>query len=94
MDALEAAILTALGTDPAASDGGVVAVSERHAALLREAAFSVSAAREAFAAGAEAAAVPAAGHLRAAAESLGRITGRSYTEDLLDAVFSRFCVGK
>ena len=94
MDALEAAILTALGTDPAASDGGVVAVSERHAALLREAASSVSAAREAFAAGAEAAAVPAAGHLRAAAESLGRITGRSYTEDLLDAVFSRFCVGK
>ena len=94
MDALEAAILTALGTDPAASDGGGVAVSERHAALLREAASSVSAAREAFAAGAEAAAVPAAGHLRAAAESLGRITGRSYTEDLLDAVFSRFCVGK
>ena len=94
MDALEAAILTALGTDPTASDGGVVAVSERHAALLREAASSVSAAREAFAAGAEAAAVPAAGHLRAAAESLGRITGRSYTEDLLDAVFSRFCVGK
>ncbi len=38
--------------------------------------------------------VLAAGELRSAAESLGRLTGRVYTDDLLDAVFSRFCVGK
>jgi tRNA modification GTPase len=36
----------------------------------------------------------AAGHLREAAEALGRMIGRVYTEDLLDAIFSRFCVGK
>ena len=90
---LENAILAALGTDPAAGEGGV-AVSERHAALLREAAASVEEARAIFEKGAEAAAVPAADRLRDAAESLGRITGRSYTEDLLDAVFGKFCVGK
>ena len=33
-------------------------------------------------------------HLRTGAESLGRITGRIYSDDLLDAIFSRFCVGK
>ena len=90
---LERAILAALGTDPAAGEGGV-AVSERHAALLREAAASVNEARAIFDDGAEAAAVPAADRLRDAAESLARITGRSYTESLLDAVFGRFCVGK
>ena len=90
---LEEAILVALGTDPAAGEGGV-AVSERHAALLREAAASVNEARAIFEDGAEAAAVPAADRLRDAAESLARITGRSYTEALLDAVFGRFCVGK
>ena len=32
--------------------------------------------------------------LRLAAESLGRITGRVDVEDLLDVIFSEFCVGK
>jgi tRNA modification GTPase len=38
--------------------------------------------------------VLAANELRVAAEALGRITGRCYSEDLLDTIFSRFCVGK
>lgn len=90
---LEDAILAALGANPAASGDGVAA-SERHAALLREAADAVDAARAAFAEGAEAAAVPAADRLRDAAEALARITGRRYTDSLLDAVFGKFCVGK
>ena len=32
--------------------------------------------------------------LRTAAESLAAITGRIYSEDLLDGIFSRFCIGK
>jgi tRNA U34 5-carboxymethylaminomethyl modifying GTPase MnmE/TrmE len=32
--------------------------------------------------------------MRSAAEALGRILGKVYSEDLLDALFSRFCVGK
>lgn len=38
--------------------------------------------------------VPAAQQLRAAAEALGDILGRTYADDLLDRVFSTFCVGK
>jgi tRNA modification GTPase len=32
--------------------------------------------------------------LRLAGESLGRITGRTDAEDLLDVIFSEFCIGK
>ena len=38
--------------------------------------------------------VLAANELRTAAEALGRILGKVYSDDLLDAIFSRFCVGK
>jgi tRNA modification GTPase len=32
--------------------------------------------------------------MRRASEALGRIIGKCYTEELLDRIFSRFCVGK
>ena len=38
--------------------------------------------------------VVAANELRGAAEALGRMLGKVYSDDLLDALFSRFCVGK
>ena len=38
--------------------------------------------------------VIAAGYLREGSEALGRITGRVYSEDLLDNIFGKFCVGK
>ena len=38
--------------------------------------------------------VVAANELRTAAEALGRILGKVYSSDLLDSIFSRFCVGK
>lgn len=38
--------------------------------------------------------VVAANELRAAAEAIGQILGKVYSEDLLEALFSRFCVGK
>ena len=38
--------------------------------------------------------VVAANELRTAAEALGRIIGKVYSDDLLDSIFSRFCVGK
>lgn len=55
-------------------------------------------ARTALARAREALAMPewvlAANEVRAAAEALGRLLGKICGEDLLDAVFSRFCVGK
>ena len=38
--------------------------------------------------------VLSANALRAAAEAIGEILGKTYSSDLLDALFSRFCVGK
>ena len=36
----------------------------------------------------------AASALRAALDQLGEVTGAVYTNDLLDRIFSRFCIGK
>jgi tRNA modification GTPase len=36
----------------------------------------------------------AAIHLRVALDELGSLTGEKYTEDLLDNVFRKFCIGK
>jgi tRNA modification GTPase len=33
-------------------------------------------------------------HLRDALYSLGEITGETTTDDILDNIFSRFCIGK
>ncbi len=38
--------------------------------------------------------VLAANELRSASEALGRIIGKVYSDDLLESIFSRFCVGK
>ena len=32
--------------------------------------------------------------IREAIQALGRITGEDLTQDLLDEIFSRFCIGK
>jgi len=36
----------------------------------------------------------AAADIRAALEELGKVVGAVYTEDVLDRIFSRFCIGK
>ena len=68
-------------------------VTERHGAELVLADQALVRGRELLA-GDDANLVLAAGELRQAAEALGRIIGRNYTHDLLDQIFSRFCVGK
>ena len=68
-----------------------VAVSSRHAALLAEAFAILPEAIDTIATcDWELAAV----HLRAAIAALGMITGENITPDVLDNIFSRFCIGK
>ncbi len=69
-------------------------ISERHRNLLEQARAELVSARTQIEAGGEAAAAPAAEHLRAALEALGQVTGRVYHDELLDHIFSRFCIGK
>jgi tRNA modification GTPase len=69
-------------------------ISERHRDLLETARVELEQARERLADGGELGAAPAAEHLRAALEALGQVTGRVYHNELLDNIFSRFCIGK
>ncbi len=69
-------------------------ISERHHNLLELAKIELEQAREQIAVGGELGAAPAAEHLRAALEALGQVTGRVYHNELLDNIFSRFCIGK
>lgn len=82
-----------LGDGQHAGDPGV-AVSERHHALIEATLEQIDVAVELYVNGGGDAAAFCAQALRAAAESLAQITGRVYSEDLLDRVFSRFCIGK
>ncbi len=68
-------------------------ISERHRALLAGARNLIDEARQ-LARQDEALLVPAADMLRAGLDMLGTITGRTYTTELLDTIFSRFCIGK
>jgi tRNA modification GTPase len=62
----------------------------RHESLLREAVSRIEAAQSTRDLGPEL----AANELHAAADALGRITGRVGVEDLLGVIFSQFCIGK
>ncbi len=91
LEALKAAMAQTLGLE--AEPHGQPVVSLRHVSELRQAVAQGQAAGAALEAGPEQMVI-AAGHLREAAEALGRIVGRVYSDDLLDCIFGRFCVGK
>jgi tRNA modification GTPase len=85
LEALRRALASAL----AGEAGEGARVSERQAGLLREAEAGLARASER-----EKAVELLALDLRAALAALGAITGRNVDEELLDRVFSRFCLGK
>ena len=68
-------------------------ISERHRREIETARSAVAVARECLAQGGEGL-VLAAQRLAEGAEALGRVTGRVWSEELLDAIFGKFCVGK
>lgn len=90
MDLLRAAICELAGYSPAAE--GVFSARTRHIEALRQAQAFLLTARTHLNHGS--AAELAAEDLRRAHAALGEITGRVTTEDLLGAVFSKFCIGK
>ena len=71
---------------------GVTITSERHREALGRAAQGLADSIKAFDDREPVECV--AQHLRIAHESLGAITGEVTTDDLLDAIFSKFCIGK
>lgn len=75
-------------------ESGEVAVSSRHRKALSTALEEMRKAGGHLGAGREEDWLPAAMGLREAAMQMAAILGRQWDEDTLDAVFSRFCVGK
>jgi tRNA modification GTPase len=71
---------------------GRVLTNARHANAVTRAAFSLREAQKALTAGLTPDVV--VGDLELALAALGELTGRSVTEEVVNAVFERFCVGK
>ncbi len=71
---------------------GALITNPRHKAAIQQALQHVRAAQETYRAGLPADFVTV--DLHAAVNRLGEITGETVTEDLLEAIFSRFCIGK
>jgi tRNA modification GTPase len=91
IDPLRGAILQAL--DASLSEAGLVAgTADRCRESLRLASDSLQRARMAISAGEGEEFI--ASEVRVALDELGRVVGAVYTEDILDRVFSRFCIGK
>lgn len=86
------ALLQAVGSDVSSIDASSVVMNERHRAHLLHARDAVESAIAGLEAG-----VPGdllALDLRRALDELGSITGVVTSEDVLDQIFSRFCIGK
>ena len=91
LDALTRLMAKLLSSDEATASAPEI--SERHKTEIEAARDAVAAARECLSQGGEGL-VLAAQRLAEGAEALGRVTGRVWSEELLDAIFSKFCVGK
>ena len=88
---LREAMIKALRLRTIAADGSVV-TNPRQLSALKRAQSAIRRAREALAMGITPDAVMC--DIEETAEILGEITGQSASEDILSAIFSRFCVGK
>jgi tRNA modification GTPase len=80
------------GADLQAPPHAVISERHRHQLILSHK--EAKQAREFLNDNVEENAVLAAEHLRSALEYLGQVTGRVYHDELLDNIFSRFCIGK
>ena len=90
LDPLRDALLVALDADAANPDADAAAINERHRGHLAEAQAAVRRAQAALSGDADLLALD----LRDALHALGLVTGAVTADDVLAAVFSRFCIGK
>lgn len=95
-DALRAEVARRLSEREAAAPEGAVALMAEHGTALRQALAALEAALDV--AGESGGPLPAAelvaAELRAAARALGVLVGEQQTEEMLERIFSRFCIGK
>lgn len=82
----------AIGESIATEESGVMITNARHFSVLQRAKVSLELALESSAAGKSGEFI--AMDLRAALDAIGEVVGAVTTEDILNSVFSRFCIGK
>lgn len=87
VDALVQAIFDVFGST---DGGGELITNERHVSALQVAKRALESAKQGLSYTADCTLID----LRVAYDALGQITGKTATEDIVDAIFSRFCVGK
>lgn len=92
VDELEKTIVDMVYTGQVSQAEGAFVNNVRHASLLRQARDSLAAALATIAAGMPPDCVVV--DLRAAWEKLGEVTGETVGEDIIDQIFSQFCLGK
>lgn len=92
VSAVKSALVDVLGVNEGVPPHAVVA--ERHYRALTAVQSELIQAEDALQRNEVDGALLAAEHLRTALERLGEITGREFSTELLDAIFSRFCIGK
>jgi len=85
-------ISTKMGIDTEAPPHAVIA--ERHRVELEQATREIGDAIEALSSNREDWAPLVASNIRRAMGCIGRITGSTHSDDILDSVFGRFCIGK
>ena len=93
LDDLKTAMAEKLESAISANEAHAV-ISERHRALLAAANTNLGEAMKLAESRRDDFASLAAEHLKYALEQLGHATGRVYENELLDSIFSRFCIGK
>jgi len=92
LEALKDAIRNAVWQGGVGTESLEVAINARHQDALTRAGAALSRADQAFEAGATLELVAA--DLRIAVSAVGEVVGETTTEDLLDRIFSTFCLGK
>ncbi|MBI5286409.1 MAG: tRNA uridine-5-carboxymethylaminomethyl(34) synthesis GTPase MnmE [Deltaproteobacteria bacterium] len=90
IDSLEDAIYEGAVGQPSLMEGEVLVTNLRHKMALVGAGEALERARDAFVLSMEFLAI----ELRETTKRLGEITGEVTTEDILDRIFSQFCIGK
>ena len=91
---LESLLLDRLLPATAREAESPVAISLRHEQVLKTAEKAILSALSALETGSEEQFLPAAMALREALDAIGQLLGRNTPEDVLDQMFSRFCIGK
>jgi tRNA modification GTPase len=92
MDGLRSLLLRSAGAGTGSSDGGQIVTRERHRAALQTTTERLTGALSAVQSGTSTEFI--ALDVRTAADALGAITGEVTTEEILNTIFSSFCVGK